>query len=478
MSRSDNKNPTLFRRLVLYPSQYMQDDTGHTYRKCVQKTSRTNEVVSISLPDGRIAETLYDPEERSTRFCIGNATEWNERKTIEIGGELYTPMPASNNLIRHSVLLLPSSPHDYQSDEVLLSNIRRFINRYVDLTPAFEEIASYYVLLTWVYDSFNELPYLRFRGDYGSGKTRALLVVGSICYKPLFAGGASTVSPIFRMLDSVRGTLVIDEADFSVSDEKAEIIKILNNGNARGFPVLRSEVSSKGVFSPQAYTVYGPKLVATRKDFQDQALESRCLTEEMGRRRLRDGIPLTLPTSFGSETLALRNKLLLYRLRNAGLRSVPGNLMDADLEPRLRQVFSPLISLVHDERARRSILGIARRYQEGLTAGRSSESKVRVLETIRDIRMRRNDHVSIDDIRTGFLNRFDLEYDHSITHRWIGSIVRKQLHLETQKRNGVYVIPQSEFPVIEYLIEKYGIDTARRSGIESVGSNADSLRRP
>ena len=60
----------------------------------------------------------------------------------------------------------------------------------------FEEIATQYILLTWVYDKFNELPYLRLRGDFGSGKTRALLVIGSICYKPFFASGASTVSPL------------------------------------------------------------------------------------------------------------------------------------------------------------------------------------------------------------------------------------------------------------------------------------------
>ena len=68
------------------------------------------------------------------------------------------------------------------------------------------------------------------------------MTVGSLCYKPIFASGASTVSPLFRTLDLFRGTLVIDEGDFRFSDEKAEVIKILNNGNARGFPVPRTEV--------------------------------------------------------------------------------------------------------------------------------------------------------------------------------------------------------------------------------------------
>jgi hypothetical protein len=62
----------------------------------------------------------------------------------------------------------------------------------------FEQIASYYVLFSWVYDAFNELPYLRVRGNAGSGKTRLLLMVGSLCYKPIFASGASTVMLLRR----------------------------------------------------------------------------------------------------------------------------------------------------------------------------------------------------------------------------------------------------------------------------------------
>ena len=78
--------------------------------------------------------------------------------------------------------------------------------------------------------------------DTGSGKTRFLLTAGSLCYKPIFASGASTVSPLFRILDSMRGTLIVDEGDFRFSDEKAELVKILNNGNGRGLSRLAQRV--------------------------------------------------------------------------------------------------------------------------------------------------------------------------------------------------------------------------------------------
>ena len=118
------------------------------------------------------------------------------------------------------------------------------------------------------------------------------------------------------MLDSIRGTLILDEGDFRMSDMQSEIIKILNNGNAKGFPVLRSESINKREFDPRAFHVFGPKVIATRRHFADHALETGCLTEEMGNRPIRKSIPLNLPDEFEKEVLELRNKLLLYRFQN------------------------------------------------------------------------------------------------------------------------------------------------------------------
>ena len=56
------------------------------------------------------------------------------------------------------------------SEAQLAAEIRQFIHRYLDFSESFENVATHYVLLTWLYDAFNELPYLRLRGDYGSGR--------------------------------------------------------------------------------------------------------------------------------------------------------------------------------------------------------------------------------------------------------------------------------------------------------------------
>src|SRR6202521_5876763 len=218
----------------------------------------------------------FQPKQRRTLFAIYSAGRWTLQDAIDLGSDArLVPFSPGNNLIKNEVVLLPSEPMIYGSEEKLVADIQQFIHHYVDLDTSFEKVATYYVILTWLYDAFNELPYLRFRGDYGTGKTRALLILGSLCYKGFFASGASTVSPIFHTLNAFRGTLIFDEADFRFSDEKAEIVKILNNGNSKGFPVLRTRVTPRKEFHPRAFVIFGPKIVGMRRSYDDRALESR-----------------------------------------------------------------------------------------------------------------------------------------------------------------------------------------------------------
>jgi hypothetical protein len=299
---------------------------------------------STVLEDGSLVELVYDAKARRTSLAVWRNHACELVPSIDLQTGRLVPFPPGNPLIQNNVVLLPTGPEEYGSEAKLVAEIQAYIHRYVDLSPQFERIASYYVLFSWLHDGFNELPYLRVRGDYGSGKTRFLLVVGSLCYKPVFASGASTVSPIFHILDTFRGTLVIDEADFRWSDDKADIVKILNNGNVRGLPVLRTEMSRTGEFNPRPFQVFGPKIVATRGLYDDRALESRFITEETGLRGLRKDVPISLPTSYEDEALSLRNKLLLYRFQNYGTKHAAETLVDPTLEPRLNQIFVPLLT--------------------------------------------------------------------------------------------------------------------------------------
>jgi len=424
---------------------------------------RVTPTVSAQLPDGSLVELVHDPHQDKTRLATYRDGQSMIVESIPTSsGVPLVPVSARNNLIRHGVLLLPERPAPFDSTEALVRDIDEYIARYVDLTDAFLRIVSAYVLLTWVYDAFNELPYLRFRGDYGSGKTRALLVVGSICYKPFFASGASTISPIFHTLDTFGGTLIVDESDFRMSDEKAELVKIFNNGNVRGFPVLRSSATPQHTFDPRAFSVFGPKIVAMRHAFDDPALESRFLTEDMGKRPLRSGIPINLPDAQRDEARELRNKLLWYRFTMLRKAAIDTKAYDDRLSPRTNQIVAPLLSVISDPALRSSIREHMARSEKTIRADRAASPEGQLLDVVLTLTGKNSSaaHITVTEITEAFIERFGKEYERPITPRYVGHLLRNRLRLVTYKRHGNFVLPSTQAAHLRVLAERYGIETS------------------
>ncbi|MBR9702273.1 hypothetical protein GOV13_05125 [Candidatus Pacearchaeota archaeon] len=423
------------------------------------KNKKNHQVPTISkkYSDETIVEMLYNQDETKTSFAI-----WKDGK-VEIAskykeknGKILVPYKSTNNLIKHNIVLFPSKPIKYKSEKELISEIQSFIHKYVDLSPLFEKIATYYILLSWVYDSFKELPYLRKRGDFGSGKTRFLQIVGSICYKPIFATGGASTASLFHILDQFRGTLIIDEGDFRFSDEKAEIIKILNNGNVEGFPVLRCQANPNGEFNPIGFQVFGTKIIATRAHYQDRALESRFLSEDFSPKKLRPDIPITLPDKYKDEALALRNKLLFYRFKKLGTVRANEKLAIDSIEPRLNQMFIPLLSVIEDESVRDELKELAKIYSEEMVLDRGSDIEADVLFAIKEL-LNEENKLSIKEVSNKFFLLFGENYNRSITPKWIGRIIRKKLGLKTVKSHGSYIIDSSQLKKLKLLFERYDL---------------------
>lgn len=414
---------------------------------------------SVTLDDGRIAEMVYRPETRTALFLAGmpgNAL-LQELAFVELKGKgrIY-PYSPDNNLLSHRVILLPSDAHNFGTKEELVCEVRDFVHKYADVSDSFEKVACYYVLLSWIYDAFNEVPYLRLKGDFGSGKSRCLLVIGSLCHKPMFASGGSTVSPLFRIIDDFRGTLVIDEGDFRHSDARADIIKILNNGNSVGFPILRSESTPTKEFNPKAFCVFGPKIIATRHQFEDRALESRCITETLSGLPPRADIPLSLPDSFQTEALAIRNRLLSFRFRHLRDLYDLTRGRNEDLEPRVSQVFAPLLAIADDSEASELILERARYASRVIRAERSASIEAQLLDIIWRLRIDA-EPLSVKNIAERFAERYGEDYRRAITPRWIGGQLRARLSLTPVKTHGVFLIAPADEERLRSLFGRFGI---------------------
>jgi len=337
-------------------------------------------VSGFILPDGTIGEMVVSRDDDHSFMIVSNGSISNAHR-YETPKVTYLP---TNDLLVGEVVHFATTATPYDSQARLFSEIRTFVHRYLELPADFEEISSLYVLLTWVYEFAPSIPYLRVIGDWGSGKTRFLQVVGSVCFRPIFASGATTPSPIFRILELFRGTLVLDEADFNDSSSWVEMVKLLNNGYRPGMPVLRAD-KENGKWYPRSYRVFGPKLIATRFPFKDEALESRCLTAEM-MSLTRDDIPRVLPPSFDKEVNDLRAKLLTFRLANLTKlkgKTFGNELLEPNLQPRLQEILIPLKAMLNGDRSMvEALAGFVHRLQESLFARRRESDAGRVLAAI------------------------------------------------------------------------------------------------
>jgi hypothetical protein len=303
-----------------------------------------------------------------------------------------------------------------------------------------------------VADGFDVCPYLRFHGDYGSGKSRALLTIGYLCYKATICSGATTASPIFRLVDKYHGTLVIDEADFERSDATEEIIKILNQGYMRGAVVLRSQEVARQ-HEPVAFDVYGPKILATRGAWRDKALESRCLTIAM-RGRNREDIPLNVDMErFKQQALEIRDKLTLYRLRNFGKQKIDESMRVSDVEDRINQILLPLASIVQDPLLRAEYPRLVLKLQQQLLSNRTLNVECDIAEAI--VSMANRGTVGIKDISTEVNEHLD-EKD-KVSPAVVGKIIKNRFGFTTiHNRNGNFIEVSEDD--VRYLKKKYGLN--------------------
>lgn len=251
----------------------------------------------------------------------------------------------------------------------LLQDIITFSKKYVEIDDQDRFLAAAMVVLSYFQDYFSALPYLRFRGDYGTGKSRAMEVFGAGFYKVLCCGGGATVAAVKRLLNKWRGSLAYDEADFAVSDETSAIAKLLN-------PRYKDDSFSTYMACDQndhnkveILRLFGATALATRLAFKDEATESRCLTihmREVTRERFGKDIPITVKDDLVTEREVIRQNLTTLRL----LRKIegwtpqpvpPGFWGDLELEPRMKEVLDPLVRLFDDERDRDMIQAFAKR---------------------------------------------------------------------------------------------------------------------
>jgi hypothetical protein len=347
---------------------------------------------------GYLVEYLWDEAEARAWLAYRDPDgHVDTAEHLDIEGVRYIPK-TPNSLITSKGILFPSKLGNLKPTRELVAIVETFINQHYLLDDKFfGRLAAYYVLLSWIYDCFNALPYLRATGDYGSGKSELMKRIGHICYRMMSTGGAGTAASLFRALDEYSGTAFMDEMDLQDGgDMTNDLTKILNQGAMAGSPVWRlNEVINENgtrAYEVAAYNVYGPKLIAMRKEFKDQAVTSRCLTVKLMGKEVMElkahGVKLHLDEEFYSQALAIRNLLLRWRLDKWQPEiPVTEDLMDLEVPARLNQVTMPLKAIaMGDPELMRDITSFVRALNEDLILERSMGLDARVMDALVMIR--------------------------------------------------------------------------------------------
>ena len=342
--------------------------------------------------DGWVVDYIYDPDDGKALLAW---REPNKRVDcgykVSINGKKYAAMPPTETILKGGIQLASKLVEIKETRELAVI-IEKFIkNVFLLSNPLFYKIISYYVLLTWVYDSFAAIPYLRATGEPGSGKSELMKRIGMLCYRTMSSSGASSTSSLFRMVERYKGTVLMDEMDLKDSGASAEIVKFLTQGAMEDGPIYRTEkviVDGKEEFQETMFQTFCPKLVAMQGDFFDKAVGSRCITFPVQPREtyeLKDaGIPLERTKQMKVEAQTIRNLLLRWRLENwQPQRDINPEFYNLNITARLNQVTVAILMIAeNDEALRKDINKFMNEYHLYLIQDKAMSVEARIIEAM------------------------------------------------------------------------------------------------
>lgn len=378
--------------------------------------------------------------------------------------------PIVDELLNEGGITLPSGVEEYGTVEKLAEELSIFFNKYFQVPKFYEIFLPYLCLFYWVYEKFPFVPYTHFVGRTATGKSTAMEVFGSVCYKPIDASGSITMASIFRIVTKWKGTLLLDEFD-GAGENYREMMSFLKSGVSNKV-VLRTE--GEGKKEVKAFVVKSPKIFTSETPINNAGLQSRTIVIKMEKNKRR--VPLFRLRSFEEDAVLLRKKLLLWRLRTLGtidLTQIEYGFEELKhLDSRVQQVITPIFYM-SGESARTEIVEFAKEQQEETFRERREALDGQIFQCICD-GYNDIDGVTISKIEkviNSGKDKFGL-----VSSKKIGNVIRKILGFDIKRlgdENISTVIFDGSEEKFSELYAYYGIVPPSRQRVDGVVSVVD-----
>jgi len=339
------------------------------------------------------------------------------------------------------------------------SLIYKKLKEYIDFDDErYYDLLTFWSMGTYFFEFFNTFPYLFINGVKRSGKTTILKVLEKICFNAIQTGNISA-SSVFRLADTVRPTLLIDEADALINPKNSESLRLmLLNGYKKGNYIIRTEQRGDRInFDVIKFNVYCPKVLVNIRGIDD-VLEDRTIYINIQRTMKKQYSERSTYIDIDESWQEIRDNLytcliLAWRLVKKEYNEMKNN---TKLTNRDWELWKPILVFAK----------LCNKYNEMVEF---AEEKCREKE-IEDVVEQRDTlmvkvllnlvdsgrYYKVSEIKEVFRSELDEDERGFLTARWVG-LALKRLGFKNKRRTGggvEYFLTKSE---VENLAKRMGI---------------------
>jgi hypothetical protein len=249
-----------------------------------------------------------------------------QKRRLQEAKSLGIPVAALDKLVRRNQAQVEADkaelPH-WKTD------IEKVFVRYVYLPQGASVALTLWTLHAWTIDAGDISPFLVLVSPTKRcGKTTALIILYYLTPKSELASNISP-SALFRYVEEICPTLLIDEADSFVKDND-DLRGILNSGHTKAAAHVIRNVEINGEHKPRRFSTWAPKAIATIRSLAD-TLEDRAVILMMQRK----------PKTVKVERLRKRDSAEFATLRRKAARWAADNFNKlADPDPQVPDVLN------------------------------------------------------------------------------------------------------------------------------------------